>query len=115
MKEEAPDELLGFDRHGLLCVAISIVPLSKGDLAVLELEDAVVADGDPVGVSTEVLKHPLGPVKRRLAVNDPFLVVEPSSEDLKGAGVLEMSDAAGEDKVFILKTPLEMVKEFAPE
>lgn len=55
MEEEPPDKLLGLDGHGLLFVAIGVVPPAEGDLAILEGKDAVVADGDPVGVPAEVL------------------------------------------------------------
>ncbi len=55
VEEEPPDKLVGLDGHGLLFVAIGVVPPAEGDLAVMKREDAVVADGDPVGVPAEVL------------------------------------------------------------
>ncbi len=42
-------------------------------------------------------------------------MVQLSSEDFKGTGILDMTDAPGEDKVFIHKAPSEMVKELSPE
>jgi len=115
MEEEPSDELMGLDRHGLLPIAVGVIPPAEGDLAILECEDAVIADGDPVGVSAEVLEDPFGAVKGRLAVDDPFLVVKLSPEDLKDARIFEMCDTPVEDKVFIVKALLEMVKELAPE
>lgn len=106
---------MGRDRHGLLPIAVGVIPPAEANLAIMKCEDAVIADGDPVGVSAEVLQDALGAVKGRLAVNDPFLVVKLSPEDLKDARIFEMCDTSGEDKVFIVKALLEMVKELAPE
>jgi hypothetical protein len=99
MKEEPSDELIGLESHGLLCITIGIVPPAEGDIAVLDLEDTVIADSDPVGISAKVLKDTFGAVERRFAVDNPFLMVELSSEHLKGSGILEMMDAAGEYKL----------------
>jgi hypothetical protein len=68
-----------------------------------------------VGISAQVLKDPCGPGKGGLAIDDPFLVIEPSSEDLKVTGIFEMADAAGEDQLPRCETVLEIVKELAPE
>ena len=99
MKKEPSNELIGLESHGLLFIPIGIVPPAEGDIAVLDIEDTVIADSDPVGISAQVLKDTLGAVKRRLAIDNPFLMVELSSEHLKGSGVLEMTDTAGEDKI----------------
>ena len=81
----------------------------------MKVKYAVIADGNSMGVSAQVLEDPLGPVKGWFAIDNPFLMIELSSKGLKGTRVLEMTDTAGEDKLFILKTPSEMVKELAPE
>jgi hypothetical protein len=99
MKKEPSDELIGLESHGLLFIAIGIVPPAEGDIAILNSEDTVIADSDPVGISAQVLKYPLGAVKRRLAIDNPFFVIELSSEHLKGSGILKMTDSAGEDKI----------------
>jgi hypothetical protein len=38
------------------------------------VEDAVIADGDPVGISAEVLEDTLDTVEGRFAIDDPFLM-----------------------------------------
>ena len=70
MKEEPSDELLGLESHGLLFITIGIVPPAKGDITVLDLEDTVIADSNPVCISAQVLKNTLGAVKRRLAIDN---------------------------------------------
>jgi len=99
MEKEPSDELMGLDSHGFLFITIGIVPPAKGDIAILYVEDTVVADSDPVGISAQILKDTLGAVKGRFTVDNPFFVVELSSEHLEGSVVLEMTDTAGEDKI----------------
>ena len=99
MKEEPSYELIGLESHGLLFIAIRVVPPVEGDITVLDPEDAVIVDSDPMGISAQVLEHTLSTIERRLAIDNPFLVVELSSEHLKDSGVFKMTDAAGEDKI----------------
>jgi hypothetical protein len=115
MKEEPSDKLIGLESHGLLFVPIGIVPLAEGYIGIPDLKDTVIADSDPVGISAQVLKDTLGALERRLAIDDPFFMVEPTSEHLKGFGVLQMMNTPGEDKITRLKTVFEMVKELTPE
>ena len=79
----------------------------------MNTEDTVIADGNSVCISAQVLKYSLGSVEGRFAIDDPLLVVEPSSEYLKVLLPSEMTDTAGENK--IIKAVLEMVQELAPE
>jgi len=115
MEEEPSDELLGLHRHGLLFVAIGIIPPAEGNLSALEPKNTVVADGDPVGVSPQILEHPFGAVKGRLAIDDPLLMVKRSPEDLKGGRFFEMSDTTREDEIPCLEAFIEMVEELPPK
>ena len=113
MKKESPDKLVDLQRQHLLLIAISIITPQERDLAVLNFEDAIIADGDPVCISAQVLKDSLGSVEGRFAIYDPLLVVEPSSEYLKVMRLSEMTDAAGEDQ--IIEAVLEMMQKLASE
>ena len=99
MKKEPSYELIGLERHGLLLIRIGIVPPAEGDSTVLDFEDTVITDSNPVGISAQILKDSLGAVERRLAIDNPFFMVELPSEHFKGSGVLQMTDTAGEDKL----------------
>jgi hypothetical protein len=99
MKEEPPDELRSLEGHGLLFISIGVVPPAEGDITILDLEDTIIADSNPVGISAKVLKDTLGTIKGWFAIDNPFFMIELPSEDLKGSGILEMMDAAGEDKL----------------
>jgi len=99
MEKEPSYELISLESHGLLFIAIGVVPPTEGDIAVLDLEDTVIADSNPVGISAQVFKDTFGAIKGRLTINNPFFIVELSSEHFKGFGVPQMTDTSGEDKL----------------
>jgi hypothetical protein len=99
MKEESSYKLISAESHNPLLIAIGIIAPSEGNLSVMEPENAVIADSDPVGVSSEVLKDSVDACKWRLTIDDPFFVIEPSSEDLKVTCIFEMTDTAGKDQL----------------
>ena len=84
-------------------------------MAVLDIEDAVIADGDPVGVSAEVLKNTLGAIEGRLTIDDPLLVIKMPPEGLEGSGLFEMADAAVERKRPLFEAAIEEIQELAFE
>jgi len=115
MKKEPADKFIGLQRHGFLTVPVCIIPPEKGNLAVLDGEEAVITDRDPMGISAEVLKDPFGAIEGRLAIDDPLLVIEMSPERFEGSGFLEMADTAGEYKITSFEAMFEEVKELASE
>jgi hypothetical protein len=98
MKKEPPDKFICLQRHGLLTVPVGIISPEKRNMAVPDSEDAVIADGDSMGISAEVLKDPLDAIEGRLAIDEPLLVVEKSPERFEGFGFLEMDNTVGEYK-----------------
>ena len=115
VKKEPSDKLAGLEGHGLLTVMVCIIPPSEGNIAVLDGEDAVITDRDPVGISAEVLKDAPGAIKGRFAIDDPLLMIEKSPERFEGSGFLEMADTAGEYKITRFEAMFEEVKELASE
>ena len=73
VKEEAADEFVGIKGHGLFSIPIFSISITKGDLAVLDVEDAVVGESDAVGVAAEVIQHGLWRTERLFGVNHPVL------------------------------------------
>ena len=53
-------------------------------------EEAMIADGDPMSISAEVLKDPLNPIEGGLAIDDPLFTIELPSELLKVLRWVEM-------------------------
>ena len=54
MKKEPPDKFICLLRQGLLTVTVGIISPEKRNLAVPDSEDAVIADGDSMGISASV-------------------------------------------------------------
>jgi hypothetical protein len=115
MKKESPDKFIGLQRHGLLTVPVGIIPPEEGNFAVLEGEDAVITDGNPMGISAEVLKDPLGAIEGGFAIDDPRFPVEMPPEGLEVFGVLEMAEMGGKDQIPSLEAIFEEVEELASE
>jgi hypothetical protein len=62
------------------------------------VEDTVITDGDPMGISAEVLKDPLNPIEGGLAIDDPLFTIELTSESFEVFGLFEMPYTVGECK-----------------
>ena len=80
-----------------------------------EVEDAVVAEGDPVGVSAEVLEDTLDAIERGLAIDNPFFTIELAPESFKVPGRLEVANTVGEYETIRLEAFLKEVKELPLE
>ena len=115
MKKEPPDKFIGLQCHSLLTVPVGIISPEKRNMAVPVGEDAVIADGDSMGISAEVLKDPLGAIEGRFAIDDPLLVVEKSPERFEGSGFLEMADPAREYKIIRHEAFFEPIQELPSE
>lgn len=74
MKQEAADELLGGQCHGLVPVRRfgPVVFPSEGDSALVQCDKTTVRDGDPVSVAGQVGQDGSRSGKRAFGVNDPF-------------------------------------------
>jgi hypothetical protein len=80
-------------------------------MAVMDGEDAVIAEGDPVGISAEVLKDTLDAIEGGFAIDDPLFMIELAPKSLEVLGRLEMTDTVGEYKLIRLEAFLKEVKE----
>ena len=113
VKQEPPDELIGFKRHNLAFVVIGIVSPPEGDLIVFELYEPVIADCYPVGVSAEILQNVLGLLEGFLAVDDPVFLVQIGDQSVKGPRRRKVADCAGVNK-FVLGTELFQIRDKLP-
>lgn len=94
---------------------VGIIPPEEGNVAIPVGEDAVIADGDPMGISAEVLKNAHWATEGRFAIDDPLLIIELFPEDLEVAWLFERTDTTGEDESASFETMFEVVKELASE
>ncbi len=72
--EEAADELVRCERHGLVALVpfAPVVLVLEGDAVVVEGDEAAVGDGDAVGVAGEIGEYGLGSGEGALGVDDPL-------------------------------------------
>jgi hypothetical protein len=115
VKKEPSDKFICLQRHGLFTVIVCIISPEKRNITVPVGEDAVIADGDPVGISAEVLENTFGATEGRFAIDDPLLFIELFPEDLEVAWILEMTDTARENKITSFEAMLEVAKELTSE
>jgi hypothetical protein len=73
MEEKTPDEFMGIKGQGLLSISIFAISITQGDLAVLDVEDAVIGRSHAVDVAAEVIKHGPWGSERLFGVNHPIL------------------------------------------
>jgi hypothetical protein len=71
VKQKSPNEVGSLEGEPLGGATLSI-SIAKGHLAVLEGEEAFVADGDAVGVAAQVAQDLCGARQRRLGIDDPL-------------------------------------------
>src|SRR5271169_2443621 len=76
MQKEPSDELISLQRHNFNAVTIGIVTPFERDHTVLKVDNTVIADGYSVGIPAQVFKDSVNAIKRRLAIDHPFLVIE---------------------------------------
>jgi len=76
MEKEPSYELISLESQGLLFIPIGVVPPAEGDITILDLEDTIIADSDPVGISAEIFEDTLGAIEGRLAIDNPFFMQE---------------------------------------
>jgi len=99
MEKEPSYELGGMQCHDLFFVTVRVITPEERYFTILKLEDTVIADGYPVGISAEVLKDSFDTVKWRFAVDYPLLMVELFSEAIEGMEFPEMTKSAREYKI----------------
>ena len=73
MEEKPTDEFLGREAHDLGLVPVGIVPPTEANLAVLAIQEAFVANGDPMGVAPEVAEHRFGTTEGGFGVDHPVV------------------------------------------
>src|SRR5215472_5970499 len=72
VQEETADELVRIQRHRLLLAIMTIILVAECDLAVIDVQQAIIGDGHAMCVTADVVQNLLGPGKRTLGVHHPF-------------------------------------------
>ena len=94
---------------------MTVVAPAEADLTVLDGEEAVVGDGDAVGVLAEVVEDLVGAGEGGLGVDDPLGLAEGLEVAAKGGGVIESGEGVAELEPAGLEGLLEQFEEEAAE
>lgn len=82
MEKESAQELCGGERHELLCAAVRVIPPLKADLLSIKSDEAMIRNGDAMGIAAEIPQHLQRPAERGFGVNHPAPEME-SPEQLR--------------------------------
>src|SRR6516225_10339084 len=95
VEQEAPDELVGAERHCRVPrPPAAVILVTEGHAALVESNEATVRDGDAMSVAGEIGEHCLWPGEGRLGVDKPFLALErceTCGKDLTAVQVLDLA------------------------
>lgn len=84
MEQKAADKLDGREGNPSGFLGIAVVPCVESHLAVLVTDQAMVGDGDSVGVATDIGIDLLGTSKRFFGIDDPLLAPEFFEKTIEG-------------------------------
>ena len=112
MEEKTPDEFLRRQSHELR-LAVPVIAPPERHLAVLHGHDPAVGDRHPMGVKTEIAQDVFRSGEGSLAVDHPFLAVEPVRSAGKDAA--RPAIAPGKDELAFTVRLLKQGQELAPE
>ena len=62
---------------------MGIILPAEGDLIVLESDEAMVSDGDAMGIAAEIAEDMMRATKRGFGIDDPFLAVQGAQESME--------------------------------
>ncbi len=75
-QQETPDEFPGAEGHRFDLVASAIVFPLEPDLIVFDVEQAVIGDGDAVGIAAHVIEHLPGSCERSFGIDNPIALFQ---------------------------------------
>ena len=76
MKQISAQELIGGNGHDLVLATVGIVSPAEGDAIVQQGHQAMVGDGDAMGVAGQIVENMVGTAEGRLGIDDPVLLAE---------------------------------------
>ena len=105
VEQKPTDEFLDREAHHLGLVPMCVVPVAEANLTVLAIQEALVADGDPMGIAPEVSEHLRGTAEGGFGVDHPVLGPELGEECPEGRRLGERGGLPGEVELFRLEGP----------
>ncbi len=92
---KAAQKLAGRKSHGALLVAVRVVSPEERDLFAIEGQQAMIADGDAMGITAEIAKCLSRPAEGRFGIDDPRFLEQRINEAGKVPTILEFGRRPG--------------------
>jgi hypothetical protein len=83
---------------------VGIILPAEGDLIVLEGDEAMVGDGDAMGVAAEIAEDVMGTAERGFGIDDPIVTEQGTQESVEGFLILKRSKRTREDQLALLES-----------
>src|ERR1700712_162990 len=115
MDQEAANELISIQGHDLLAVAIPIIFPAEPDLAVVHGHQAVVGDGDAMGISPDIVEDLRRPGERPLRVDNPIGFPGRRQVTLECGGLMQVAVRGEEVQLSSAEGLFQVVQKPAPE
>jgi len=109
VKQESTDEFIGAERHRLVAVVIAIILPAKLNLAVIDMKQAIIGDGDAVRVPCDILEDVVRSSEGPLGVNHPVLFPDRSDVTQEGVADAKWLQGGEELQVSGIKGLLEII------
>ena len=104
IRVKAAQELWCSERHHSFAISAGIISPAESDLMVGEGDQAMVGDGDAVGVAGEIAEDMMGTAEGWFGIDDPVLTEQRAQEGAEGFLVLQRTKRAGEDQLVLLES-----------
>jgi hypothetical protein len=86
MQENAADDRVCWQGHGLAAITLASVVEGKAPLPVMHIDDTVVGEGHAMGRAPERVEYLRGSCHGPLGIAHPCLVIEAGDDVLQGLG-----------------------------
>ncbi len=106
---------MGGNGHDLLLATVGIVSPAEGDAIVFKGHEAMVRDGDAMGVAGQVVENVFSAAEWRLGVDDPILPEQLAKEVAEAAWRGQMPLRAVDLKLVLREELLQSSDELAAE
>lgn len=113
MQEKAAQELMGGKGHLPFLIAVRIVLPAEAHLVAIETEQPMVADGNAMGVASEVMQDVFRSAEARLRIDDPILATQLVEKSSKLFRITEVLQTSIEDELTLLKGDFQSFSELA--
>lgn len=94
-------------------IAVGVISPAKSDLIVGEGNQAMVGDGDAMGIAGEIAEDMMGTAEGWFGVDNPLVTEQGAQEGVESFMVLQRTKRAGEDELLLLESEFESVDELA--